>query len=163
MSPQDLFELGMKRKVPEIRKTFGYAINLGAGPEAIPDAVSYDLPDWDANTMAIPEDDGTVHTVHAYHFMEHVDDPFWVLSEIQRVLCVGGVANIVVPYYTSQMAYQDPTHRTWWTEETWAKFFDAPYWRSDSGTWQLEVGFNMIMGIVERNTALVTQLIKVDK
>lgn len=165
MNLHELFKLGMDRDIAypynigSPHEHDRYILNLGAGTKQIPNAISMDLPDWDADCMPIPFEDETVIGIHAYHFLEHVDDPIAILKECERVLHVGGVMNIVVPYYRSQLAFQEITHKHYFTEDTWRSIFDNPMY--PKGEWQFMVRTNVIMGVVERNLALVTQLVKV--
>jgi SAM-dependent methyltransferase len=160
---QGFANLALDRIVPEFSKlkvpNSGFYLNLGAGNKHIPGCRELDLPEWNAEEDIIPYDDETVVVVHAYHFLEHLANPIFVLSEIERVLKPGGVANIGVPYYSSQCAYQDLNHKTFWCEETWRNLFSNPYYGDRE--WKLKVGFNAIFGIVERNLMLFTQLIKI--
>lgn len=155
-----LFEWAMDRQLPYLIETRedGVELNLGAGNKPIPNAVDLDLPEWDANKDQIPFGSGTVDVIHAYHFLEHVDNPIAMLRECERVLVTGGVLNICVPYYRSNMAYHDLTHKHYFTEATWANILHQPYY--DRGKWSLEINLNVIIGIVERNLALLTQLVK---
>jgi SAM-dependent methyltransferase len=43
--------------------------------------------------------------------LEHLRDRNRAMKEIYRVLRPGGVARIIVPHFTWQLAYADPTHR----------------------------------------------------
>jgi len=158
----ELFQVGMDRTIPNFHNTIPrdfIQLNLGAGNKIVVPAKSLDLPEWDADTMLIPYEDGQVTTIHMYHFLEHVKDPIAVLRECERVLKPNGFCNIVVPYYRSQMAYHDLDHKHFFTEDTWKILFDTPYY-GKHGEWRFEIGLNVIMGIAERNLALVTQLIK---
>lgn len=138
----------------------GLILNLGAGNKHIEGATPLDYPEWDADNNALPYVDESVDGIHAYHFLEHVEDPVWVLLECQRVLKVGGILNICVPYYTSQMAAHDLDHKHMFCEETWRVLFDNPYYDKNKVEWKLEVRTNVIIGIVERNLALITQMEK---
>jgi SAM-dependent methyltransferase len=158
----DIFEIGMNRRVGfPIYLLGGIALNLGAGSKEIPGAMPLDLPSWNADRDPIPYPDGSVALIHAYHFLEHVERPIEVLWECQRVLRIGGVMNIVVPYYSAQIAAHDLTHKSRWTEDTWKILFRNPYY-SPGGprAWTLRETVNIIMGLVERNLVLVTQLRK---
>lgn len=159
----DIFNMGMDRDLrePKIMPYAGTVLNLGAGNKKIPRAIPLDLPDWDADTQPIPYEDGTVAGIWAFHFLEHCREPVAVLLECQRVLQNGGLMNIVVPHYAGGMAYQDLDHKHFFTEETWKTLFQNPYYDKNRVTWEFEVRTNVIMGLVERNLALVTQLIKV--
>ena len=167
-SVQDFFGVGMKRKVPGFYTDYprGLAeLNLGAGDHFIVGAMSLDLPEWNADRDGLRAfEDGSVGLIHAYHFLEHLEDPLAFLFEVQRVLAPGGLINIVVPYYTSQMFAHDLTHRRAFCEETWRNTFKNEFYdmAGKRGEWRFRIGFNMICGIVERNLALLTQLIRED-
>lgn len=50
--------------------------------------------------------------------LEHTPYTTPVLEEIHRVLRPGGIVYVFVPYYTAHGAYSDPTHRSFFTEQT---------------------------------------------
>lgn len=163
----EFFLHAMKRTLPRIlpmpdpKISGNIVLNLGPGNTQIPGTRPLDLPYWNADTMPIPEEDGTVDGIHAYHFLEHVADPITMLREIQRVLRVGGVCQLVVPYYTSQNWAQDLTHRSSWCETTWQNLFRNDFYSTRREGWRLHEGFNLIVGQTERNLVLLTQLVKV--
>ena len=156
----DFFELGMKRTIPQLLSAGPVAVNLGAGNSPIEGAHNLDLPAWDATVDKIPFDDESVDTIYAFHFLEHVE-PIRMLREIERVLKIGGIANIVVPHRLGAIAFQDLDHKHFFTEETWRTLFQNDYYdKHREHPWRLHVHVNVIMGIVERNLALFTQLVK---
>jgi len=160
---EDLFQLGMDRLIipaSPLAQEGDVCLNLGAGNKVIPRAIALDLPEWDADSMKIPHISSSVDHIYAFHFLEHVADPVGVLRECQRVLKPGGTIHIVVPYYTSQMQAHDLYHKHVFCEETWRNLFSTPYYERGF-SWQLEIGLNIIIGIVERNLCLMTQLHKV--
>lgn len=161
---QAMFYLGMDRKMANMWRAptdlFGAVLNLGSGAKIIPNAIPLDYPQWDADHDPIPVDTESCSVIHAYHFLEHVEDPVLVLQECQRVLRPGGVINIVVPYYNAQIAAHDLDHKHQFCEETWRVLLGNPYYDKNKITWKLRVHFNMICGIVERNLCLMTQLVK---
>jgi predicted SAM-dependent methyltransferase len=78
-----------------------------------------------------PFEDESVDEARISHFIEHIphlcfhcrkeQDPFYAFfDELHRVLVPGGTVKIIVPYYTSGRAWQDPTHRRAITEATFA-------------------------------------------
>jgi len=163
MNFQNFFRICMDREIKDIFESDHQnctAINLGAGNKIIFGAVNLDYPDWDADSMPIPYADESISTIHAYHFLEHCRYPVKVLQECQRVLKPGGLMNICVPYYTSQMQHHDLDHKHSFCEETWRNLFKNPYYDKNKIEWEFDVGFNLICGIVERNMCLLTQLIK---
>jgi SAM-dependent methyltransferase len=189
MNIQQLFELGMKREVPQLLDfPKGLVLNLGAGKHVLPGALNLDYPQWDAENYHIevtdrirwahnnpnrayplpPEagdmyvtcPDGIVAGIHAYHFLEHVRDPRRMLREMQRVLMPGGVINICVPHYWGSMAHHDLDHKNTYAIDTWANTFSAPWYTKDREGWKLRIHFNMLMAVTERNAAILTQLVK---
>ncbi len=71
--------------------------------------------------------------------------------------------NIVVPHRLSQMAYHDLDHKSFWCEETLKNLFTTTYYlKNREQRWRFRIGTNVIIGIVERNLALMTQLIKTE-
>lgn len=161
--PISLFGIGMDRDVPDlVYVRSGTILNLGAGNKHFDWARSLDAPEWWAHEP-LPYEDGAVDHIVAFHFLEHVQNVPRLLHECQRVLRPSGTMNIVVPYGASDLALQDLDHKNFFTEDTWRVLFANPYYDTTYGnveSWEFDVGFNMIMGIVHRNLALVTQLIR---
>ena len=117
MTIQWLFEMGMKREIPELIPVSTPAVNLGAGAHTIPYTMNLDFPDWNGEEDSIPVDDASIGTVYAFHFLEHLpgESVISVLREIERVLRPGGTALIVAPHWTSQLAFQDLDHKCFFT------------------------------------------------
>ncbi len=163
MSIESIFQLGMKRTINNPLSGVGFGdveINLGCGNSPLDGCLNYDYPEWDANTTPIVHGNNTVDVIHAYHFLEHCKDPVKMLLDCQRVLVPGGHMNIVVPYYTSQMACHDLDHKHFFTEETWKTLFNNPYYDKNEIEWKFKIHLNIIIGVVERNLCLMTQLVK---
>lgn len=164
MSLISTFEFGMDRHIVDFIEDVNpyneIVLNVGCGNKTIPGAHNLDLPNWDADSEELPFEDNSVSQIHAYHFLEHVKEPVKMLQEFQRVLVVGGFVNIVVPYYTSQMQAHDLDHKNQFCEETWRNLFKNPYYDKNRIEWRFKIGTNVIIGVVERNLALLTQLIK---
>ena len=165
MNLNKFFAVGMDREFGNFKPIdivwHNTVLNFGAGNKKIEESVSLDYPDWDADSQNIPWPDGSVDDIVAMHFFEHLSNPVYVLQECQRVLKVGGTLNILVPYYNSQMQAQDLDHKSQFCEETWKILFRNPYYDKNKIDWKFKINFNMIMGISERNLALVTQLEKI--
>lgn len=170
-----IFKWGMKRDiVPPIEPLDNEApiLHLGAGntkqpwPDAWADrVVDLDLPGWDANSPGRWNnlDDESVAGIFAFHFLEHLEDPAGFLYDTQRILMPGAPFTIIVPFYNTQGAVQDLTHKHFFCEDTWKILMQNEYWDTSMGEgrkWQLAVGTNILIGIAERNVALMTQLIK---
>ena len=164
---QAFFKLAMKRDVPALRPEPGSStapilrLNLGPGYSPIAEARNLGWPEWDGDREPIPYSDETFDVVYAFHFLEHLADPARMLAEIQRVLRPGGLLNLCVPYYSSQLQAMDLSHRHAFCEDTWKVLMaNTGYQPHDRTVWRLQVGFNLICGIAERNLCLLTQMEK---
>jgi len=163
MDIHELFELGMKRELPRLLPAGPVALNLGADKQNIHGAFPLDYPEWNAETDAIPCPDGSVDTIYAFHFLEHLSGVHVIrmLRECQRVLKVGGTLNVVVPHHLGSMAYHDLDHKTFWTEDQFKTLFSTPYYdKNREEPWLFDIGLNVIIGIVQRNLAVMTQLVR---
>lgn len=163
LTVRGMMELVTFRSIPEWLpdKPGGYVLNLGPGNKHLAnETMALELPAWNAEHDDIPCGTGTVDTIYAIHFLEHLRDPIRVLRECQRVLKPGGHLNVGLPYYRAQVAFLDIDHKSFWCEETWKNIFDNPYYDKNHHGWKFEVGCNLIFGIVERNVMLMTQLIR---
>ena len=75
----------------------------------------------------LPIADNSVDGIYSNYFLEHVKDLIFVFQEIYRVCKNGARVELLVPYYTSINAFKDPTHRQFFTEETF-KYFSKDKW-----------------------------------
>jgi glycosyltransferase involved in cell wall biosynthesis len=66
----------------------------------------------------IPLEDNSVGVINASHVIEHLKDPIKTMREIHRVLAHGGWAFIEVPSTDGRGAWQDPTHVSFWNENS---------------------------------------------
>lgn len=160
---QELFWFGMMREIPPLLPPpAGLVFDIGAsGLKKAPGAVALGLPEWCWPRDAIPAGAETVGVVHCYHFLEHLsgEDAIAMLREFERVLVPGGVVNFCIPYYNSNLAAHDLTHKSSWCEDSFTNLFKNSYY-DPAGSWRLKQHFCVIMGIVERNIVLVGQLVK---
>ena len=72
----------------------------------------------------IPLPDNSVGVLNASHILEHLHDKTKIMSEIHRVLAHGGWAFIEVPSTDGRGAYQDPTHVSYWNENSFLYYTD---------------------------------------
>lgn len=83
----------------------------------------------------IPLDDNSVGVLNASHLIEHLRDPLKTMKEIHRVLAHGGWAFIEVPSTDGRGAWQDPTHVSFWNENSfhyYTKKSKAQYIRNET-------------------------------
>jgi O-antigen biosynthesis protein len=96
-------------------------IDLGGRFDCPPDFISVDLKDAQINcnlNEEWPFDDSSIGVIRAFDIIEHLDSPLHVMSEIHRVLCPGGYVCIEVPSTDGRGAWQDPSHRSGWNENS---------------------------------------------
>ena len=65
-----------------------------------------------------PFEDGEVGVIHSSHTINKIADKQFVMSEIHRVLADGAWAFIEVPSTDGRGAFQDPTHVSYWNENS---------------------------------------------
>lgn len=106
-----------------------HKVDIGGGLNPYPGYISIDLRDTadikaDLND-GIPLPDNSVGVLHASHIIEHLHDKHKIMSEIHRVLAHGGWAFIEVPSTDGRGAFQDPTHVSYWNENSFLYYTDA--------------------------------------
>ena len=82
-----------------------------------------------------PFDDSSVGMINASNIFEHLKDPIHTMNEAFRVLAPGGWLFIDVPSTEGRGAFQDPTHVSFWNENSiwyytnrdYAKFITPQY------------------------------------
>lgn len=102
-------------------------VDLGGGINKRPGYVSIDQTDGDIIcdlNDGIPLDDNSVGVINASHVIEHLKDPVKTMREIHRVLAHGGWAFIEVPSTDGRGAFQDPTHVSFWNENSFLYYTD---------------------------------------
>ena len=117
---------------------FLYGLDIRERPEE-------NIKSCDLTIEPIPFEDNFFDCVSAFDFIEHIPRiiyapnrrfPFIeLMSEIYRVLKMGGVFLSVTPAFPKQEAYMDPTHVNIITEHTFLAYFD------DVNCWGRDYGF----------------------
>jgi glycosyltransferase involved in cell wall biosynthesis len=112
-------------------------VDLGGGLFPRKDYLTIDQEGAEINcdlNNGIPLDDNSVGVINASHLVEHLREPLKIMSEIHRVLAPGGWAFIEVPSTDGRGAWQDPTHVSYWNENSffyYTKKSQAQYIRND--------------------------------
>jgi O-antigen biosynthesis protein len=112
-------------------------LDLGGKIDAWKDYEIVDFKDADVNcdlNESWPFEDNSVGVIRAYDIFEHLKDPIHTMKECSRVLVPGGWILCKVPSTDGRGAFQDPTHKTFWnqnsfeyyTKEIKAKYIGTP-------------------------------------
>lgn len=103
-------------------------IDLGGGVDGKDGYTTIDLEDaniiHDLNN-GIPLPDNSCYVVRARHILEHLKNPLFIMGEIHRVLAHGGWAFIQVPSTDGRGAFQDPTHVSYWNQNSFWYYTQA--------------------------------------
>lgn len=112
-------------------------LNLGGRFDNIPGYENVDVKD--AHVICDldqfwPFENGSVGVIRAWDTLEHLIDPVHTMKEMYRVLAPGGYAFIQVPSTDGRGAFQDPTHVSFWNQNSFlyycssqmAKYIDTP-------------------------------------
>ena len=75
----------------------------------------------------LPMNHSTVGIIRAHDILEHLSDPVHLLNECYRVLAPGGWLNISVPSTDGRGAFQDPTHVSFWNENSFWYYTDPKF------------------------------------
>jgi O-antigen biosynthesis protein len=104
-------------------------IDIGAGINPLEGFITVDNREqadfnFDLNE-GLPFADNSVGVLNASHILEHLKDPIKSMKEIHRVLAHGGWAFIEVPSTDGRGAFQDPTHVSFWNENSFMYYTNA--------------------------------------
>ena len=80
-------------------------------------------------TEGLPFPDNSVGVIRAVDFMEHIEDKIALMNEFYRVLAHGGMLLSLTPSTDGRGAFQDPTHVSYWNENSFWYFCDENYSR----------------------------------
>jgi len=76
-----------------------------------------------------PLKDNSVGVLKAYHILEHLKDPIHSMNEAYRVLASGGWLFVEVPSTDGRGAFQDPSHCSFWNENSFWYYTDRNFAR----------------------------------
>jgi len=112
-----------------IDDALGGALDLGCGKKKRPGALGVDNStrhDADIihnlNEFPYPFKENSFGVVYMDNILEHLDAPIEVMCEVNRIVKVGGIVKVIVPYFRSPWAYIDPTHKHFFTVDSFAYY-----------------------------------------
>jgi ubiquinone/menaquinone biosynthesis C-methylase UbiE len=74
------------------------------------------------NVFPYPFEDLSFDEIYIDNTLEHLDDVMAVMEELHRICKQGGVVKVIVPYFRSLWACIDPTHKHFFTVNSFAYF-----------------------------------------
>jgi predicted SAM-dependent methyltransferase len=101
----------------------GLRLDIGSGPNPAPGYTGVDIIPFPGGIVADlrkpwPFEDGSVEAIRAHDVIEHLPDKNFTISEMERVLCPRGAVDIMVPSTDGRGAFQDPTHVSFWNQNS---------------------------------------------
>lgn len=109
----------MKRKILDLgcgtRKREG-ALGVDINPGGAADVIH------DLNSFPYPFEDSSFDEIYIDNVLEHLSDVVRTLEELHRISKAGGLVVVYVPYFRAKWACIDPTHRHFFTTESFSYF-----------------------------------------
>jgi hypothetical protein len=125
-------------------------LNLGANDRAVPGFLSVDIAE-PADIIADlskpwPWPDSSVEEVKAFQVFEHLPDSIYTMNELWRVCKPGARIEIQVPSASHGAgAFQDPTHKSFWTMNTFLYFtLGDPHRKRFAATYGIRAQFKVL-------------------
>ena len=104
-------------------------LDLGCGKKKRPGSIGVDYSDrhnadviHDLNKFPYPFDDDSIDQIYLDNVLEHLNEPMRVMEEIYRITKPTGKVKVIVPYFRSPWAFIDPTHKTFYTVDSFAYY-----------------------------------------
>jgi SAM-dependent methyltransferase len=104
--------IGSGTLIPEGREV----TNIDIRPQVSPDIV------WNLDHFPWPVADEAFDEVYALDILEHLEHVFPAMEEIHRALKPDGMLYVHTTYWRSRNSFSDPTHRHFFTEESFDYF-----------------------------------------
>jgi len=124
MSSLSRIEQEIRRRGIELK------LDLGCGDRKPPGYIGIDKKPgpgvdivWDLE-RGIPFPDNKFDVVRAWHFLEHMPDPIFIMDEAWRVLKPSGVLELEVPATPGDGAFANPTHKSYWNRLSFQFYSD---------------------------------------
>jgi ubiquinone/menaquinone biosynthesis C-methylase UbiE len=87
--------------------------------------------------------DSSIDLIYAFHFLEHVKDIEFMISEIFRVLKAGGRLIATVPHFSNPYFYSDYTHFAAWGLYSFSYFSNKQFFKRGVPTYYNKLDFNI--------------------
>lgn len=107
-------------------------LDIGCGTRKKPNSIGMDINPRSAadvihnlDAFPYPFADSSFDEIYADNVLEHLSSVIRTMEEIHRIGRNGAAVIIAVPYFRSKWAYADPTHKTFFTAESFAYFING--------------------------------------
>ncbi len=104
-------------------------LDLGCGNKKREGAVGVDFNErtdadviHDLNSFPYPFEDASFDEIYIDNTLEHLDNVIGVMEEVHRICKPNGLVKVIVPYFRSVWASIDPTHKHFFTVNSFAYF-----------------------------------------
>lgn len=104
-------------------------IDLGCGNSKRPGTIGVDFNErtkadviHNLNSFPYPFDDNSIDMIYIDNTLEHLDEPIRVMEELYRIVKDDGIVKVIVPYFRSAAAFIDPTHKHFFTVESFSYY-----------------------------------------
>ena len=108
----------------------------------------------DMNMYPYPFADNSIDEVLLINILEHFSDIIKVVEEIWRICKNGARIRVEVPYYNSAGACQDPTHKSFFTENTFDYFTESEATPLSSYNYYSSARFNILSIVPDQRPML---------
>jgi SAM-dependent methyltransferase len=105
-------------------------LNFGCGKDIKKGYINADIvqsegvdKNFDFNIFPYPFSDNDFDEILADNILEHLDDISAVMKELHRISKPGGAVRIIVPYYNCYGAYNDITHKHYFSHLSFEPFY----------------------------------------
>ncbi len=82
----------------------------------------------DLNKVPYPFKEDEFDEIYCKHVLEHTDNLLTVMEEISRISKPGARIKVIAPYFAGQGAYNDPTHKGFFTYKTFDYLLPGGYY-----------------------------------
>lgn len=157
-------------KIYTFRQKGPLKLDLGCGPNKHKGYIGLDevkMPGVDIIAdlnSRLPFKDNTFDEVMARCVLEHVDDIFFTVEEIHRILKPGGKLEIYVPYWNSYFTYADLQHKRGYVENSFDCFTEDGKREYSNLNYYTKARFRMEKAQVEGGRLLsILKLLRLDR
>lgn len=122
-------------------------IELGCGnKKKYSDSIGIDMLDYenvdivgDVTDVLQLLPDNSISEIYSSHFFEHMADLSLLMKLLERVLCINGSLEIIVPHFSNPYFYSDYTHKTFFGLYTFCYFSKNNFFRRGVPTYNRKI------------------------